>query len=73
MKNLFSLLAIMILSSLVFCQNKNTNPILVIEGGKIIGVPTTTNGIIAYKGIPFAAPPVGDLRWKEPQAVAPWE
>ena len=49
------------------------NPVLKIEGGQIQGVETPTEGIIAYKGIPFAAPPVGDLRWKEPQPVVPWE
>lgn len=31
------------------------------------------NGIRSFKGIPFAAPPVGDLRWKEPQPVANWQ
>lgn len=31
------------------------------------------DGISTYKGIPYAAPPVGDLRWKEPQPVEPWE
>ncbi len=29
-------------------------------------------GIASFKGIPYAAPPVGDLRWAEPQAVQPW-
>jgi len=33
---------------------------------------TTVNGITAYKGIPFAAPPIGDLRWRAPQPAPPW-
>ncbi|WP_116790336.1 carboxylesterase/lipase family protein [Flavobacterium psychrotrophum] len=41
-----------------------------ITGGKISGV--TNNDISIYKGIPFAAPPVGNLRWKAPQPVKPW-
>jgi para-nitrobenzyl esterase len=31
------------------------------------------DGVTIYKGIPFAAPPVGDLRWKAPQPVTKWE
>ncbi len=49
------------------------NPVLTVEGGQIQGVETPTAGIVSYKGIPFAAPPVGDLRWREPQPVVPWE
>src|SRR5579864_7573910 len=41
-----------------------------VEGGLIAG--TSANGVRAFKGIPFAAPPVGDLRWKPPQPVIPW-
>jgi para-nitrobenzyl esterase len=40
--------------------------------GLVSGV-TLNSGVRAFKGIPFAAPPVGSLRWKEPQAPAHWE
>ena len=41
-----------------------------VTGGTIEGV--EQDGILTYKGIPFAAPPVGDLRWKAPASVQPW-
>ena len=59
--------------ALAFTACKQANPVLEIEGGKIQGVETSVKGVYVYKGIPFAAPPVGDLRWKEPQPVIPWE
>ena len=34
---------------------------------------TVQEGMSVYKGIPFAAPPVGDLRWKAPQPLQPWD
>lgn len=41
-----------------------------VTGGTITGI--HKNGLNIFKGIPFAAPPVGDLRWRAPQPVQPW-
>ena len=50
-----------------------TVPVLTVEGGQIAGKPGATQGVSIYMGIPYAAPPVGDLRWRAPQPVIPWE
>jgi len=42
-----------------------------VEQGVLQG--TVTDSLTVFKGIPFAAPPVGDLRWKAPQPAAKWE
>lgn len=42
----------------------------VVTGGTVEG--TVSDGLSIYLGIPFAAPPVGDLRWKAPQPVKAW-
>ena len=45
-----------------------------IEQGPITGHAASNNpDITVYKGIPYAAPPVKDFRWKAPQTVTPWE
>jgi para-nitrobenzyl esterase len=42
-----------------------------VTGGVVEGV--VKDDIVSFKGIPFAAPPVGDLRWRSPQPVKPWQ
>ena len=41
--------------------------------GKVQGSLASSPQIRTFKGIPYAAPPVGDLRWKEPQPAAKWQ
>jgi para-nitrobenzyl esterase len=40
------------------------------DSGAVQGI--HTDGLTEYKAIPFAAPPVGELRWREPQPAKPW-
>ena len=42
-----------------------------VDGGSIDGV-TLPSGVQAWLGVPFAAPPLRELRWKAPQPVVPW-
>lgn len=43
-----------------------------VEGGAVTGIPGRDPSVTAFKGIPFAAPPVSNLRWREPQPVISW-
>ena len=67
MKKMLSLIVIFLTCAAAAQQPK---PIK-IDDGLLQG--TFENGLTVYKGIPFAAPPVGDLRWKAPQPPAKWD
>ena len=56
-----------------YAQNNNAFAVQTkIEHGIIEGDYDTKTGIQTYFGVPFAKPPVGPLRWKAPQPLAPW-
>lgn len=59
-------------TGLSYSQNDTSRPALQVKtaNGTLEGV--DESGVWAFKGVPFAAPPVGDLRWREPQPVANW-
>src|SRR5580700_1781477 len=48
------------------------SPTLTIDAGRLAGT-VDDAGMRVFLGIPYAAPPVGDLRWREPQPVAHWD
>ena len=65
MKTLFAAF-IIIMQTVTYAQA----PRVTTRNGSVEGV--AESGIYVFKGIPFAAPPVGTLRWKEPQPVKSW-
>ncbi|HJP62613.1 MAG TPA: carboxylesterase family protein [Mucilaginibacter sp.] len=57
----------------IFCMTAFAQgPKVKIANGALEGVTNTATNINMFKGIPFAQPPVGELRWKEPQPVKNW-
>jgi len=78
MKNRIHLFIILIGLKLLFvsCENEKSvaiNEYVNTDKGLVSGVFDSNSGITVFKGIPFAAPPIGDLRWKAPQPAQAWE
>jgi para-nitrobenzyl esterase len=44
-----------------------------VKSGMVAGAPASDSSITVFRGIPFAAPPVGDLRWRAPRPAAAWK
>ena len=63
-KKLFALYALSLMAALAWGQ---------VEGGLVQGVASASSDVTVFRGIPYAAPPVGDLRWKRPLPVVKWE
>ncbi|MCR4769050.1 MAG: carboxylesterase family protein [Bacteroidaceae bacterium] len=70
MKKLLLLLSVV---AMMACSSNKLSPVLSIEGGQVQGVTTDISGVYVFRGIPYAAPPIKELRWKEPQPVIPWD
>jgi para-nitrobenzyl esterase len=68
LKRLLAFSLLLFISTTSFPQNNV--PVVKTDAGLVSG--TTSDNIDIFKGIPFAAPPVGELRWKAPQPVQPW-
>lgn len=70
-KFLYAVLAVMTAAT-VSCSDNAGDPVAVCENGKFIGS-FEDNGVVVFRGIPYAKAPVGNLRWKAPQPVEPSE
>lgn len=73
-KNLFPLFLVFMANTSIFGQDTNAFSVQAkVENGIIEGNYNTQDGIQTYFGVPFAKPPVGELRWKAPQPLDNWE
>jgi para-nitrobenzyl esterase len=72
---IFIVATLLLASVMAFAQGSNGLPVTIsVEGGKISRVLSGGNkDVRTFKGIPYAKPPVGPLRWKPPQPVEAWE
>lgn len=69
----FLMIAMAFLLAISCSTSKLLDPVVQTESGLVQGVANQDETVMAFKGIPYAAPPVGDLRWQEPQPPLSWE
>ncbi len=64
--------AVSALVSVLLGAYRPTPPRVTIDTGTLEGAVDSSNSVTVFRGIPYAAPPVGDLRWRPPQPTQPW-
>jgi para-nitrobenzyl esterase len=69
--NLRSASVLVFVVSLAACATMKPDAPVRVEGGLLTG--SVEGDVVSFKGIPYAAPPVGNLRWRAPQPVRPWQ
>lgn len=75
MKDLSLAKCCLLILFLVWTSNSQPQPgVIQTSCGRIKGSPLNVNGrrVYQYLGIPYAEPPVGDLRFKKPKPIRPW-
>lgn len=71
-------IAFTLIGAAVFAQAQKSDPVVAEADGPMVKVKqgqaqgTVVDGVAIFKGLPFAAPPVGDLRWRVPRPPAKW-
>ena len=73
---LWSSIALLVLGVFIFIAPAqawhNDDPIAKTDYGKLKGYVDENKEVLVWKGVPYAKPPVGDLRWKAPEDPEPW-
>lgn len=70
MRGIYLISVVILVAVLGACTKLEPGQVKV-DGGIIQGI--ISDDLTIFKGVPFAAPPVGDLRWKAPQPVVKWQ
>lgn len=75
----YSMVAIMAFCLLFSCKTKQKDikglldPIVETQNGLLKGIINETHSVVSFKGVPYAAAPIGDLRWREPHPPYDWK